>query len=144
MGSTSVLNRNAVSEVPLMKSGFRWGFAAMAATTLDFTVLTTLTEVFGVYYVLSTALGAISGGTLSFLLGRNWAFFNKQNSIFGQAGRYLVANFSSIALNTTGVYLLTEVISENHYLVSKVIIASCIGLLFNFPMQRYFVFRKRD
>ena len=144
MRSSIVLNKNTVSDVPLVKSGFRWGFAAMAATTLDFTVLTTFTEVFGVYYVLSTALGALSGGTLSFLLGRNWAFFNKDNSIFGQAGRYIIANLSSIALNTSGVYLLTDVISDNHYLVSKVIVASCVGLLFNFPMQRYFVFRKRN
>ncbi len=144
MQNTAVINKNIVSEVPLVKSGFRWGFAALAATTLDFTVLTTLTEVFSVYYVISTALGALCGGTLSFLLGRNWAFFNKANNIFGQAGRYLIANISSIALNTSGVYLLTEVISDNHYLVSKVIVASCIGLLYNFPMQRYFVFRKRE
>ncbi|MEE9372759.1 MAG: GtrA family protein [Saprospiraceae bacterium] len=144
MANSAYLKKYIVSDVPLVKSGFRWGFAAMAATTLDFTVLTTLTEVFEVYYVISTALGAFFGGTLSFLLGRNWAFFNRENNIFGQAGRYLVANFSSILFNTSGVYLLTEVISDNHYLVSKVIVASCIGFLFNFPMQRYFVFRKRD
>jgi putative flippase GtrA len=87
-------------------------------------------------------LGALSGGTLSFLLGRNWAFFNKENGIFGQAGKYLMANFGSICLNTSGVYLLTEVISNNHYLVSKVLVAGMIGLCYNFPMQRYFVFRK--
>ena len=143
MGNSIAIEKNKVSEVPLKKSGFRWGFSAMSATALDFTVLTTLKEVFGVYYVLATALGAISGGVLSFLLGRNWAFFNKENNIFGQAGRYVIANWSSIALNTSGVYLLTEVISNNHYLISKVIVASCVGLFFNFPMQRYFVFRKR-
>ena len=143
MGHSVVINKEAVSNVPLVKSGFRWGFAAMAATTLDFTVLTTATEVFHVYYVISTAMGALSGGILSFLLGRNWAFLNKENNALGQAGRYVVANFSSILLNTLGVYLLTEVVSNNHYLVSKVIVASCIGLLFNFPMQRYFVFRRR-
>jgi len=143
MGNGYALSSGRVSNVSFFRSMIRWLFSAMSATALDFFVLTTSTELLHIHYVASTALGALSGGVCAFLLGRNWAFFNRENGIFGQAGRYIMTNFGSICLNTLGVYLLTEVVSENHYLVSKVIIASMIGLCYNFPMQRYFVFIKK-
>lgn len=144
MDNTYALERNPVSNVSFFNSVFRWTFSAMMATGMDFFVLTTSTEILNIHYVASTAMGALSGGVLSFLLGRNWAFFNRENGIFGQAGRYLIANFGSICLNTLGVFLLTEVLSQNHYLISKVMVAGMIGLFYNFPVQRYFVFIRKD
>lgn len=143
MGNGYALKTERVSNVAFFKSMVRWLFSAMSATALDFTVLTTFTELLHIHYVASTAIGALSGGILSFLLGRNWAFFNRESGIFGQAGKYLITNFGSICLNTLGVYLLTEVVSDNHYLISKVIVAAMIGIFYNFPMQRYFVFIKK-
>jgi len=143
MGNSVAVREAKNSDISLKKSGFRWGSAALAATSLDFMVLTTLKEIFHVHYVWATFLGAVAGALVAFLLGRNWAFLNTFNSIFGQAGRYLITVLGSIALNTGGVFALTEGLFSNHYLVSKIIVAICVGLFFNFPMQRYFVFVKR-
>ena len=130
-------------KVPLKKSFVRYNVAAVTATATDFLLLTFCTEVLNIYYVISTAIGATAGALVSFSLGRNWAFDNKDGGIFGQMSRFIITNLGSIVLNTIGVYLFTEVIASNHYLVSKIIVAILVGFGFNFPMQRYFVFRHK-
>lgn len=116
--------------------------AAFLGTVVDFGVVIFLTEIVGLWYVLSNALGATCGAITNFFLGRNWVFQSTQNKISHQAFRYFLVATGSMILNTLGVYLLTEFISLN-YIISKVIIAVLIAVSYNFLLQKYFVFKKR-
>ena len=98
------------------------------------------TEIFKIWYVLSTAFGNLTGAIISFYLGRNWAFNRTEDQLHWQAVRYAVTALMSMGLNTGGVYLLTENFYIS-YLISKVLVAILIGVSFNFLMFRYFVFR---
>lgn len=114
--------------------------ASAIATLVDYFVLFGLTEIFGVWYVLSVALGAAIAAIVNFLLNRYWSFQAIHQSWKQQAIRYGLISAGSLVLNTVGVYAMTETAGV-HYALSVVIISVLVGWFFNYPLHRYFVFR---
>jgi putative flippase GtrA len=116
--------------------------ASLSATAVDFGSLIFLVEVCGVWYVAATAMGAGLGAIVNFLLGRHWSFTADEQKVSGQALRYAAVAALSLVLNSLAVYLLTAY-GDIYYALSRVIAAVLIGLLFNFPLHRRFVFGRR-
>ena len=125
-------------KVPLFTSFLRYNVSAGTATLCDFLMLIFCKEILGIYYVTATFFGALTGATVAFILGRNWTFISKISS---QGFRFILVVLGSVLLNTLGVYIFTDVFLVPHYTISKVMVAVMIGVCYNFPMQRYFVFR---
>lgn len=130
--------------VPLFKSFSRYTVSAGMATFSDFLVLLIGKEYFGLDPVTATFIGACCGATVAFFLGRNWTFLNKEGRMTVQGARFVLVVIGSILLNTFGEYLFTEVWIVGHYMVARVITAMIVGLCYNFPMQRYFVFNDKQ
>lgn len=128
---------------PFFVSLRRSQVASLTATFVDFGTMIFLTEVAGVWYVAATAAGAFVGAVVNFFLGRHWSFTAGHQPIHGQFLRYAIVSAMSLALNTLGVYLLTEYV-HLHYTLSRAIIAVAVALLFNFPLHRRFVFGRRQ
>jgi putative flippase GtrA len=122
-------------------SFFRYQVAAITATLVDFLVLILLTEVFNVWYVYSTALGALTGAIVNFNLCRYWAFCNSKNKFKHQVFRYILVSSGSLILNTLFVFILTHFASIN-YSISKIITALLVAFFYNYTLQRFFVFKK--
>jgi len=127
---------------PLMVSLKRSQIASLTATVVDFCTLIFLVEFGHVWYVAATATGAFLGALVNFILGRHWSFEAGHEDVRGQAMRYAAVSTISLVLNSLGVYLLTEQVAL-HYTISKVITALSVGILFNFPLHRRFVFRRQ-
>ncbi len=127
---------------PLMVSLRRSQIASLTATFVDFGSLIFLVEIGGVWYVAATAIGAFLGAVVNFMLGRYWSFTAENDSVRGQALRYAAVSAISLALNSWGVYLLTEYLGI-HYVISRALTALLVGVLFNFPLHRRFVFGKQ-
>ncbi len=126
---------------PSLRTSFlRAQIVSLTATTTDFFVSIGLYQVFDIYYVTSTILGALSGACTSFTLGRNWAFINRQGKISRQALKFILTNGFSLFANTTGVYFFKENFDLS-FVASRVIVAVFVGVSFNFLLNRYFVFR---
>jgi len=85
--------------VPFVTSLLRYNVSAATATATDYSVLALCTEILGFDPVLSTFIGAIAGGTVAFLLGRNWTFLNKEGNISAQGIKFLVVVGGSILLS---------------------------------------------
>ena len=128
-------------KVPLFTSFLRYNVSAGTASICDFLMLIFCKEILGIYYVTATFLGAVTGATIAFILGRNWTFISKDGKVSSQGMRFLLVVSGSVMLNTVGVYIFTDVFLVPHYTISKVMVAVMVGLCYNFPMQRYFVFR---
>ncbi|OFZ04073.1 MAG: hypothetical protein A2070_03905 [Bdellovibrionales bacterium GWC1_52_8] len=123
-----------------IKTFSRSQVSSAMATIADWGLLFTLVEVFKVWYVLATALGACVGGLTNFLVNRNWSFEAKHGALHGQALRYVLISAGSMGLNTAGVWLVTDIFGI-HYSISVVGVSLIVGFFFNFPMQRYYVFK---
>ena len=114
--------------------------SAQVATLVDFSVSFIFEAVLGIWYVTASFLGALSGGIVNCAANYRWVF---------QAGmlkkRYVVLKYllvwtGSILLNTLGTHLLTEW-SGQYFIFPKMVMAVSIALLWNYPMQRVFVYR---
>jgi putative flippase GtrA len=127
---------------PLWVSLRRSQVASLTATLVDFGSMVFLIEVAGVWYVAATATGALIGAVVNFFLGRHWTFTAGHQPVHGQFLRYAIVSAMSLALNTLGVYLLTDHL-HLHYALSRAITAIAVGTLFNFPLHRRFVFRRQ-
>ncbi|MBR6946066.1 MAG: GtrA family protein [Prevotella sp.] len=114
--------------------------SAQVATVVDFTVTAFLTEVFGIWYLIATFIGALSGGIVNCVVNYHWVFQAQTLKKRFVAIKYLMVWGGSILLNTGGTYLLTE-LSSHHYLISKVIVAVLVGFFWNYQLQRLFVYR---
>ena len=134
---TQPIERN----IPATLAFLRAQTAAVVATALDFMICVLLVELFAVWYVAASATGALYGALANFLLGRHWCFDASDGAVFNQASRYFLVSATSLMLNTSGVYLLTDVFAF-HYMTSKTLVAISVAVFFNFPLQRNFVFKK--
>ncbi len=126
--------------VPLLTSFLRYNASAYTASICDYGMFLFCLEILDLYYPIATFIGATTGAIIAFLLGRNWTFKNKDVVITKQSMRFLLVVVGSILINTGGVYLVTELAGIDER-ISKVLVAVCVGICYNFPMQRYFVFR---
>ena len=126
--------------VPFWKSLGRAQVSALAATAVDFGTLFFVTERLHVWYVYSTGVGAALGAVTNFLLNRHWSFEAGHIEWGPQAFRYALVSSGSLGLNMLGVYAFTAGTGLK-YGVSKVITAILVGLFFNFPLHRRYVFK---
>ena len=106
---------------------------------LDF-VISCLFHRFGQLAIIATFFGATIGGIVHFFFSRFWSFKADHIPIQGQAIRFLIANVSSIGLNMLGVYLTHGLLDVN-FPVARLGVSFFVGFFFNFPIQRWYVFK---
>jgi len=115
--------------------------AALIATAVDFFCLIILVELFSVWYAYATAIAALLGAITHFFLGRHWSFVATSDHWRQQAMRYGWVSLGSLILNTMIVYGITELMGIQ-YVISKIIASVIIGIAFNYPLHRHYVFKK--
>jgi putative flippase GtrA len=113
---------------------------SLIATVVDYGLMIALVSIGGAPPAVGTAAGAASGGVVNFVLGRRWIFRATHHRTAPQAIRYLAVSVGSLLLNTAGVYALAELLRVQ-YVAARVVVSLAVSLLWNFPLQRAFVFR---
>jgi putative flippase GtrA len=116
---------------------------AIIATGIDFGTMSILVSGFGIPAAFATAIGAAVGGLSNFLLGRHWIFSAQDGHAGEQAWRYALVSGASLGLNAGGEYILHDRLGIQ-YLLARVIIASVVSIGWNYPIQRYFVYRAKS
>lgn len=125
-----------------MRTFLRSQLVAAAATLTDFLSYSLLSQVAGLALGPAATLGALGGGCVGFYLGRIWAFQAAEASAVGQGFRYTLVCLASALLNGALVHLLAEFASA-HFAVARVLAALAVGLSFNYPLHKHYVFRKQ-
>ncbi|WP_245871973.1 GtrA family protein [Dysgonomonas massiliensis] len=143
------------------KKGFftflRAQFSSQVSSWLDFLVSILCVNLFGMYYGLSTMLGNISGGLLNCFINYKWTFKAQGQSVKYVLIKFVLVWFGSIILNTQGTILFTEyvmkyipveslpdILVNNVFLIPKIVVSLIVGWVWNYNMQRVFVYRDRD
>ena len=127
--------------------------SAQLVTVVDFVVTFILSSLLGMYYVLASFIGSLTGGIFNCVLNYRWVFPHNGVRKRHVALKYMLVWGISILLNTGGTFLCTEWLKRRHglqmllgdyideiYIVGKIIVAVLIAVLWNYTMQRYFVF----
>jgi putative flippase GtrA len=112
---------------------------ALAATAVDFGIMIGSVELLHLGPVVSTVAGALCGAMTNFLLGRGWIFHRTDAAAWGQAIRYAMVSGASLGLNALGEYALAVRLGVA-YLPARVIVATVVGNLWNYPLHKFFVF----
>jgi len=110
-------------------------------TALDFGTLVALVELFGVDYRVATFVGTVVGATSNFLINRSWSFRVDDQATHWQIVRFLPVQAGSSALQTGGVWALTE-LTPLRYWTTKLVVSVAVYLCWNYPMNRWFVFTR--
>ena len=98
-------------------------------------------EILGLSPTAATAIGATLGGITNFTLGRAWIFRRHSGHVSGQAIRYAGVSAAGAAFNAMGEHLVHDR-AHIQYVVARAMVAIAVSLLWNFPMQREFVFQE--
>lgn len=114
--------------------------SAIIATTVDFLLSLFAYEVCGINYVVSSFIGALSGGIVNCVVNYRWVFGSDGQHKRYVALKYLIVWTGSIVLNTAGTYLLTE-LTGSYFIWSKAVVSVVVAFLWNYQMQRFFVYR---
>jgi putative flippase GtrA len=115
--------------------------ASISATAVEYSTILIWTELFHLFYAFGVSLGAATGATTNFLINRHWAFQAANEPVGPQTARYILVSAGSLLLNTGGVYLITENF-HIHYMFSVVGVGLLVGFFYNYPLQRFFVYKK--
>lgn len=129
-------------------------FASQLASITDFSVTIVLFKLFGLFYVYATFLGSVCGGMVNCLVNYRFTFKSTDVKMKHVAIKYLIVWLCSIFLNTYGTYLTTELLQnftwlrnflghmfDDVFLVSKLFVSLVVGFVWNYNMQRYFVYK---
>ena len=123
----------------LVISFIRSQISASFGNGLDF-VLSCLFHAFGQLAVIATFFGATIGGIVHFFIGRFWSFRADHVPIRRQAARFFIICVSSISLNMLGVYFVHDLLHV-YFPIARLGVSFFVGFFFNFPAQRWYVFR---
>lgn len=122
--------------------------SSIVSTIVDFAMTTILVELVGCWYVIATALGALSGGSINCVINYNWAFKGTEQKKRVIFYRYLMVWLGSIFFNTAGTTLMANIISHdgtpkgfNIVMIAKIITAIAVAFFWNYPMQKKFVYK---
>ncbi len=111
-------------------------------TALDFGTLVGLVQLLHVDYVVATFVGSIVGFLANFAINRYWAFDASQGPAHWQFVRVLPVQAGSSGLQTLGVWLFTD-FANLRYWVAKIVVSALVYAGWNYPMNRFWVFRSR-
>lgn len=125
--------------------------SAQFATLADFILTFVCFRWLGLYYLLATSIGAITGGLTNCIVNYKWAFATQDCKFKWVLFKYILVWIGSFVLNVGGVYLLVEFLktytflweqaSSFYLIISKIIISTIVSVGWNYLLHRYFVFR---
>lgn len=113
---------------------------ALLATGVDFGITWLLVALAGAPPVAGGATGTLCGGVTHFMISRNWVFNAQERKWTGQLNRYVLVWIGNLVLNVSGLWLLTHYTGLN-YLIAKIITAVLVAVLYNYQLQKKFVFK---
>ena len=132
-------------------------FSSQISSITDFSITIILAKVFNLYYVYATFLGSVGGGIVNCIINYKWTFKAQGSKKRYVAIKYLTVWTGSIFFNTSGTYLVTELLGkfiwlrdllghmfDDVFIVSKVFVSLIVGFVWNYNMQRLFVYQDRD
>lgn len=121
-------------------------FSAFVGGLTDYMIMVFFTEICHVHYTISIAIGGIIGAIINFTLNKIWTFRTSdipyENSFHKQLMKFVLVVLNSILLKSTGTYLITTFLGFD-YKISRIFTDLFVSVVFNYTLQRFWVFKKQ-
>ncbi|WP_214225493.1 GtrA family protein [Pedobacter sp. B4-66] len=120
--------------------------SAFTGGIVDYLVMILCTELLGIHYTISIAIGGIVGAVVNFSVNRYWTFTTAKAShapVGQQLIKFIFVVGGSILLKSSGTYLFTNWLKLD-YKICRVIVDIIVSLGFNYVLQKYWVFRRKS
>jgi len=119
--------------------------SAFIGGVTDYGVMIFFTEIFHIHYTISIVIGGIIGAVVNFSINKSWTFFSGVNkyslSAKVQFMKFVIVVINSIFLKSSGTYLFSTILNTD-YKIGRIIIDLFVSLGCNYPLQKYWVFKK--
>lgn len=120
----------------------KYVIAGGTAATVNLTLLFILTDLIGIYYIISATLAFIAAFFVSFSLQKLWTFRDKSRDQIGkQMSIYLVVGVTGLGINAVGMYTLVEKVGL-YYILAQIVMGMIIAVG-NFLIYRFIIFKKQ-
>lgn len=114
----------------------KFGLVGIVATMIDFLVLTVLTELMGVYYLLSAAIAFVVATIVNYGASMKFVFDSRYSK--GQKHQeltiFVVLSLIGLGLNQVFMWFFVE-ITVIHYMIAK-ILATILVMAWNFISRK--------
>ncbi len=114
--------------------------ASLVSSFCDYLVAILLKEVMLVPAFFASITGTMTGGVINFFINRQWVFRSCSTSIYFQSKRYFLIWSGNLLLNAVGLYLLIDV-AGLYYTTAKVMTSVLVAVMYNYPLQKKYVFK---
>lgn len=114
--------------------------SAFLGGLFDFAVYSFGIQILGFTAYISNIISGSLGAVVNFTINRYWTFDDADASVGKQLIKFVVVVIGSIVLKSTGIFFLVDHLSMNPY-YSKIVVEILVSVIFNFLMQKYWVFR---
>jgi putative flippase GtrA len=114
--------------------------SGLAAVLVDYTVLITVTELFGIHYLISNICGYMSGLLVAYNLNTRWVFrYRKyEQKTKMEFSIFVVIVLIGLAISEAMIYMLVETLALPYTLAKLVSIGAIF--IFNFTAKKRFLF----
>ena len=144
------LKRKNNSKIKLIHKVFvflKAQMSAFAGSVFDYAIMIFLTECFHIHYTYSIVVGGFFGAIINFSLNKTWTFRSKdrpyKSDLTWQLIKFSIVVLNSVFMKSAGTYLVTTFVGID-YKISRIIVDLFVSLVFNFSLQKYWVFRKTN
>lgn len=114
--------------------------ASFISSLVDYGCTVMAVELLGFWYVWGSGMGTVTGALVNFSLGRIWVFQSREGAAPVQLFRYSIVWIGYLVLVSWGIYILTHSFHIN-YLYSKLFITLMLGISYNYPLQKSYVYK---
>ncbi len=114
--------------------------SAFIGGVFDYGVMVFCKEVVGLDVKNAIRISGALGAVVNFSLNRYWAFQQGDSPLGGQVWKFILVVLGSIFLKSEATPFLSQVFDID-YKVGRLVVELVVSLGFNYPLQRYWVFR---
>jgi putative flippase GtrA len=133
---TLLVGRTDRTEIQLLRSAA----AAHLGFWADIAALALLTEILGLYYLVSAAVAFTVGLSVTYGLSVLWIFKHRRiKSRIAEFAAFSLIGLIGVVVMLAAMWFLTEIVNL-HYLISK-IVSSILVFAVNFTMRKLILFR---
>lgn len=117
--------------------------SAFVGGAVDYGIMLLCKEIFGFSVTNAIRISGTIGAVVNYSINRFWTFKDddSQAPVRSQLWKFVIVVIGSILLKSYGTPLLSNLTSID-YKITRLIIELIVSLGFNYPLQKYWVFKK--